>query len=67
MVTYDANGGSQLCPSPKTGLRPSQETLDFAHNWLFKVNALQAGIVHDTDMVPVDFNGYASQQERAAA
>jgi hypothetical protein len=67
MVTYNDQDGTALCASPKGGLKPSKEVMEFAHNWLFKVNSLQGGIVHESDMVPVDFNGYATEQERAAA
>lgn len=62
LVTYNDQDGTALCAAPKGGLRPSKETMDFAHNWLFKVNSLQDGLVNESDMVPVDFNGYASQQ-----
>ena len=62
LVTYNDQDGTALCAAPKGGLRPSKETMDFAHNWLFKVNSLQDGTVDAADMVPVDFNGYASQQ-----
>lgn len=67
LVTYNDQDGTALCAAPKGGLRPSKETMDFAHNWLFKVNSLQGGTVNESDMVPVDFNGYATEQERAAA
>lgn len=67
LVTYNDQDGTALCAAPKGGLRPSKETMDFAHNWLFKVNSLQDGTVNESDMVPVDFNGYATPQERAAA
>lgn len=67
LVTYNDQDGTALCAAPKGGLRPSKETMDFAHNWLFKVNSLQDGTVNESDMVPVDFNGYATEQERAAA
>ncbi|GJA64087.1 hypothetical protein KAM351_26980 [Aeromonas caviae] len=62
LFTYSEEGGTVFAASPKPGLKPSKEVQEFAHNWLFKVNALQDGVVHETDMVPVDFNGYASQQ-----
>jgi outer membrane murein-binding lipoprotein Lpp len=62
LVTYNDQDGTALCAAPKGGLRPSKETMDFAHNWLFKVNSLQDGMVNESDMVPVDFNGYSSQQ-----
>ncbi|MGN5077340.1 hypothetical protein ACTG2C_22635 [Aeromonas veronii] len=62
LVTYNDQDGTALCAAPKGGLRPSKETMDFAHNWLFKVNSLQDGTVNESDMVPVDFNGYSSQQ-----
>ncbi|MGG5827706.1 hypothetical protein [Aeromonas salmonicida] len=67
LVTYNDQDGTALCAAPKGGLRPSKETMDFAHNWLFKVNSLQDGLVNESDMVPVDFNGYATEQERVAA
>ena len=67
LFTYSEENGTMFAPSPKPGLKPSKEVQEFAHNWLFKVNSLQGGIVHESDMVPVDFNGYATEQERAAA
>jgi seryl-tRNA synthetase len=57
LLTYDPENGTSLCAAPKGGLRPSTETLDFAQNWLFKVNETQAGIVHDDDMRAVNYNG----------
>lgn len=62
LFTYSEEGGTMFAASPKPGLKPSKEVQEFAHNWLFKVNSLQGGIVHESDMVPVDFNGYSSQQ-----
>lgn len=62
LFTYSEEGGTVFAASPKPGLKPSKEVHEFAHNWLFKVNSLQGGIVHESDMVPVDFNGYASEQ-----
>lgn len=62
LFTYSEESGTMFAASPKPGLKPSKEVQEFAHNWLFKVNSLQDGIVHESDMVPVDFNGYASQQ-----
>lgn len=67
LVSYNDQDGTALCASPKGGLKPSKEVMEFAHNWLFKVNSLQGGTVQESDMVPVDFNGYATEQERAAA
>lgn len=67
LFTYSEESGTVFAPSPKPGLKPTKEVQEFAHNWLFKVNSLQGGIVHESDMVPVDFNGYATEQERAAA
>lgn len=62
LFTYSEDGGTVFAASPKPGLKPSKEVQEFAHNWLFKVNSLQDGVVHESDMVPVDFNGYSSQQ-----
>lgn len=62
LFTYSEESGTMFAASPKPGLKPTKEVQEFAHNWLFKVNSLQGGIVHESDMVPVDFNGYASEQ-----
>lgn len=62
LFTYSEESGTMFAASPKPGLKPTKEVQEFAHNWLFKVNSLQGGIVQESDMVPVDFNGYASQQ-----
>ncbi|WP_394293032.1 hypothetical protein [Aeromonas rivipollensis] len=67
LFTYSEESGTEFAASPKPGLKPTKEVQEFAHNWLFKVNSLQGGIVHESDMVPVDFNGYATEQGRAAA
>jgi outer membrane murein-binding lipoprotein Lpp len=67
LFTYSEESGTVFAASPKPGLKPTKEVQEFAHNWLFKVNSLQGGIVHESDMVPVDFNGYATEQGRAAA
>lgn len=56
LITYDPETGAQLCAAPKGGLRPSNDTIDFAKNWLFKVNEQQQGIVNDSDMIPVNHN-----------
>ncbi|MFK3873074.1 hypothetical protein [Pseudoalteromonas rhizosphaerae] len=56
LINYDPETGAQLCAAPKGGLRLSDDTIDFAKNWLFKVNEQQHGIVHDTDMIPVNHN-----------
>ncbi len=47
-----------LCAAPRGGLRPSEETRNFAASWLYKVNALQNGVVHEEDMIPVNYNGF---------
>ncbi|ELP8149110.1 hypothetical protein QTU67_003401 [Vibrio cholerae] len=58
LITYNPNTGeANLCAAPKNGLRPSEETCDFAKNWLFKVNVLQQGVVNEEDMKPVNYNG----------
>lgn len=56
LMTYDPSTGTHLCAAPKQGLKPSNDTLDFAHNWLYKVNEIQAGIVHDDDLKAIDYN-----------
>lgn len=56
LITYDPETGAQLCAAPKGGLRPSSDTIDFAENWLFKVNEQQNGDVTDHDMIPVNHN-----------
>ena len=62
LFTYSEEGGTVCAASPKPGLKPTREVQEFAHNWLFKVNSLQGGVVHPADMEPVDYNGYSSQQ-----
>lgn len=57
LITYDPENGSRLCAAPKGGLRPISDTMDFAQDWLFKVNELQEGIVKEDDMIPVNYNG----------
>lgn len=47
----------RLCAAPKGGLRPSDDVLEFAGHWLWKVNNTQDGVVREEDMVPVNFNG----------
>lgn len=56
LMTYDPSTGTHLCAAPKQGLKPSNDTIDFAHNWLYKVNEIQTGIVHDDDLKPIDYN-----------
>lgn len=51
------SGEVQLCAAPKGGLRPSDDALQFAGQWLWKVNNLQSGTVLEEDMVPINFNG----------
>jgi len=56
LITFDPEAGAKLCAAPKGGLRPSGDCVDFAHNWLYKVNELQDGIVRETDMMPINYN-----------
>lgn len=56
LMTYDPSTGTHLCAAPKQGLKPSNDTIDFAHNWLYKVNEIQTGIVHDDDLKAIDYN-----------
>lgn len=49
-------GSAQMCASPKGGLKPKQATLEFASDWLMKVNDLQGGEVREEDMIPVNHN-----------
>lgn len=57
-ITFDPqNDKSELCPQPKSGLRPSNEVKEFAHNWLYKVNQLQKGVIEDSDRTPINYNG----------
>lgn len=57
LITYDPDNGSKLCAAPPGGLRPGGNTIEFAQDWLFKVNELQEGIVREEDMIPVNYNG----------
>ena len=57
-ITLDPQSNkSALAPSPKGGLKPSKETIDFAHNWLYKVNQMQQGTIKDDDRVAINYNG----------
>jgi len=56
-ITFDPQTDkSALCPSPKGGLKPSAKTMEFAHNWLFKVNQVQNGEIEDDDRAPINYN-----------
>ncbi|MAD77589.1 MAG: hypothetical protein CML20_22945 [Rheinheimera sp.] len=57
LITNDPDNGSKLCAAPPGGLRPGSDTIDFAQDWLFKVNELQEGLVREEDMIPVNYNG----------
>ncbi|WP_025740898.1 hypothetical protein [Salinivibrio socompensis] len=57
IVSYDPDTNSAaLCAAPKNGLRMSKDTIEFAQNWLYKVNELQDGVVTEEDMIPVNYN-----------
>lgn len=57
-ITFDPQSDkSALASSPKGGLKPSKETIDFAHNWLYKVNQMQQGEIKDDDRVAINYNG----------
>ena len=56
LVTFDPETGAQLCVAPKGGLRMADETIEYAKDWLFTVNELQDGVVHDKDLIPVNHN-----------
>lgn len=56
LIAYDPEKGASLSASPKGGLKPNQDTLAFAQNWLYRVNELQKGIIYDADMLPVNHN-----------
>ncbi|PSW53049.1 hypothetical protein [Photobacterium leiognathi] len=56
LMTFDPESGTHLCASPRGGLRPSSECVEFANDWLYKVNVLQKGTVKEMDMMPVNYN-----------
>lgn len=57
MISYDPiSNSSHLCKAPKAGLRPSEDCKVFAKDWLYTVNEVQDGIVHEKDMFPVNYN-----------
>ncbi|MCE2597173.1 hypothetical protein K6Y31_20575 [Motilimonas cestriensis] len=57
LMTYNPDTQqSHICKSPRGGLKPSKETIEFAQNWLYKVNELQNGEITATDLRPADFN-----------
>jgi hypothetical protein len=56
-ITFDpVSGDSKLCAAPRGGIRPSSETMSFAHNWLHKVNEQQGGNVEDDDRSAINYN-----------
>lgn len=58
LMTYNPGTNEvNLCAAPVGGLRPNEDTREFAKNWLFKVNALQNGNVQEEDMIAVNYNG----------
>ncbi|EGQ9818927.1 hypothetical protein FV768_23710 [Vibrio parahaemolyticus] len=58
LMNYNPETGEvNLCAAPRGGLKPSEDVRSFAANWLYKVNAIQDGIVHEDDMIPVNYNG----------
>lgn len=56
LITHYADKGPQMAAAPKGGLRPAAAVMEFAENWLYKVNELQDGIAQADDMIPVDYN-----------
>ncbi|MBY0420553.1 MAG: hypothetical protein K2W88_21080, partial [Pararheinheimera sp.] len=40
LITYQQDVGARLCSAPKAGLKPDAKTLEFAQNWLYRVNEL---------------------------
>lgn len=56
LITYSHEKGAQLCSAPVGGLKPSAGTIEYAKNWLYKVNVLQNGEPSHSDMMAVDYN-----------
>lgn len=56
LISYNSELGARLCSAPKGGLKPDAKTLEFAKNWLYRVNELQKGIIYDADMKAVNHN-----------
>ncbi len=56
LMTFDPETGTHLCAEPKGGVIPSDDTLEFANNWLYKVNEVQDGVVHENDLTAIDYN-----------
>ena len=56
LMTFDPEDGTHLCSTPKGGLRPNKDVVEFANDWLFKVNMVQDGIVKNDDMIAVNYN-----------
>lgn len=56
LMTFDPEDGTHLCSAPKGGLRPNKDVVEFANDWLFKVNMVQDGIVKNDDMTAVNYN-----------
>lgn len=62
LMTYSESQGTTLCAGPAGGLKPSAAVIEFAQNWLYKVNELQKGEVTDADMMAVDYNPSATPE-----
>lgn len=56
LISYNSELGARLCSAPKGGLKPDAKTLEFAKNWLYRVNELQKGVIYDADMLQVNHN-----------
>jgi len=56
LVTYDPETGIQMAANPPGGLKMSDDCLNFANEWLYKVNILQDGKITDLDMVQINHN-----------
>lgn len=62
LMTYSESQGTTLCAGPAGGLKPSTAVIEFAQNWLYKVNELQKGEVTHADMMAVDYNPSAATE-----
>jgi seryl-tRNA synthetase len=62
LITYDPIAQtSHLCASPPGGLRPGDDCIQVAKDWMFKVNELQDGEVKDEDLCATNYNGSSDE------
>lgn len=60
LLTYNNQTGVAIAKQPRAGLRPCEETMAFATQWLQRVNDAQGGEIEMHDLKITDYNNYAA-------